>query len=232
MSSRVFEPEAGRRLAHCIEPPYRSRALDFQIPTRRIHRMRVIGEVPYRLSASLPLRLLRLGRGTGRGDGGLLVLGAGAHGFLAVLLRRDFLVDRHLLCHTSLPSRRVATTGRERGGASWVVCRFPRAARWASCGGQKDRTTITNGTSRDVNVGVGAWNDFAVRASGGLGKVVAGRKVWEVPIIVVGCRALLPCVGGGGCCCRRRAGSRAARGLAGGRDESNLFVVSFLKERG
>lgn len=106
-SSRVFEPEAVRRLNYRSEPPYRSRALDFQIPTRSLRQIRDMGQVPYRFSASLPLRLLWLGGSTGRGHGGgLLVFGAGAHRSFAVLLGRDFLVDGHLLCHTSLPSAR------------------------------------------------------------------------------------------------------------------------------
>lgn len=99
-----FEPKAGRRFDRWTEPPYRSRALDFQIPTT-LHRNAGRHEVAYRLSAPLSLGLLGSWRGAGRGDGRLLVLGAGAHGFLAILLGRcDFLIDRHGIGHTSLPS--------------------------------------------------------------------------------------------------------------------------------
>lgn len=100
-----FEPKAGRRFDRWTEPPYRSRALDFQIPTTTLHLDAGVHEAAYRLSAPLSLGLLGSWRGAGRGDGRLLVLGAGAHGFLAILLGRcDFLIDRHGIGHTSLPS--------------------------------------------------------------------------------------------------------------------------------
>lgn len=99
-----FEPKAGRRFDRWTEPPYRSRALDFQIPTT-LHLDAGVHEAAYRLSAPLSLGLLGPRRGAGGGDGRLFVLGAGSHGFLAVLLGRgDFLIDRHDIGHTSLPS--------------------------------------------------------------------------------------------------------------------------------
>lgn len=106
--------------------------------TRRLHRAGfvVAAKVAYRLSASLPLGLLRFGVGIVRGDGDLLVFRARAHGCLAILLGSDFLIDRHLIGHTSLPSgggRRRAERGargalrRKKKKKKVLACSFPRA---------------------------------------------------------------------------------------------------------
>lgn len=60
----------------------------------------------YRFSASLAFRLLRFLGSAVRGDvGGVLVLGAGSHGFFAIFFSHDCFVDGHLVCHTSLPEK-------------------------------------------------------------------------------------------------------------------------------
>lgn len=181
MSSRVFEPKAGRRLHHWPEPPYRSRALDFHDPTRCLQRRRDVARFltgfrpPFRLGCC--------------GSGGALAVGTA-------------------VCSSS-GLERMDSSLSSLGGTFWsmdIFSAIPPCRQGVSEDGQRARGRVVGGLSlpsgqlagragagyrRDSEGGIkreserrqGRRSCFATVCAGQSG---GGGRICRVPIIVVG----------------------------------------------